>query len=70
MVIAQIILGSSWKRVGRFEGFRVIAGQHAGEYLQAEVFLITQAIGARLQYTDLVVETFDEAEGDLVLGLQ
>lgn len=42
--------------------------QHAGEHLQSQVLLVAQAIGAALDDADLVVESFDEAERDLVLG--
>ena len=42
--------------------------EHAGEDLEAEVFFVAQAVGAALEDADLVVEPFDEAERDLVLG--
>src|ERR1019366_1298010 len=43
--------------------------QHAGEDLEAKVFLIAQTVGATLDDADLVVQAFDEAEGDFVLRL-
>ena len=42
--------------------------QHAGEDLEAEVLLIAETVGSTLDDTDLVVESLDEAERDLVLG--
>src|SRR5882724_6793565 len=43
--------------------------QHAGEDLEAQVFLVAQAVGAPLDNADLVVESLDEAESDLVFGV-
>lgn len=43
--------------------------QHAGEHLQAQVVLVAETVGASLDDADLVVESFDEAEGYLVLGV-
>ncbi len=43
--------------------------QLAGEDLEAQVFLITQAVSAPLDDADLVVESLDEAGGDLVLWM-
>src|SRR5918992_3259061 len=43
--------------------------QHTGKYLQPEILLVTQSVGAPLDDADLVVKSLDEAEGDLVLGL-
>ena len=42
--------------------------QHTGKYLQPEILLVTQSVGAPLDDADLVVESLDEAKGDLVLG--
>jgi hypothetical protein len=42
--------------------------QHAGEDLEPQVIFVAQAVGATLDHPDLVVEPFDEAERDLVLG--
>ena len=42
--------------------------EHAGQDLEAQVFLIAQTIGTALKDADFVVETFDEAEGDFVRG--
>src|SRR5215470_3490240 len=41
--------------------------QHAGEDLQAEVFLVAEAVRAALEAADLVVQALDEPEGDLVV---
>src|SRR5215471_3151704 len=41
--------------------------QHAGEDLQAEVFLVAEAVRAALEDADLVVQALDEPEGDLVV---
>src|SRR3990172_3140274 len=43
--------------------------KHTGKDLQAQVLFVAQAVGASLDDPDLVVETFDKAESDLVLGL-
>ena len=48
--------------------FRSKLGQHAGEDLEPEVFLVAQAVGAALKDTDLVVQPFDEAQSDFVFG--
>jgi hypothetical protein len=40
--------------------------KHAGENLEAEIFLVAQAIGSALEDPDLVVEPLDETERDLV----
>src|ERR1700704_275494 len=42
--------------------------QHAGEDLEPQVVFVVQAVGAALDHPDLVVEPFDEAERDFVLG--
>ena len=42
--------------------------QHAGEDLETQVFLVAETVGSTLDDTDLVVESLDEAERDLVLG--
>jgi len=42
--------------------------QHASEDFETEIFFIPQSVGATLNHTDLVVETLDEAQGNLVLG--
>jgi hypothetical protein len=49
--------------------FRSKLRQHAGEDLQSKVFLVAKFAGATLKNTDLVVQSFDEAERDFVLGL-
>ena len=49
--------------------FRSNLRQHAGQDLQPKVFLVAQAVGATLDDADLVVQSFDEAERDFVLGL-
>jgi len=41
--------------------------QHAGENLEAKVLLIAQAVGTPLDDADLVVESLDETESDLVI---
>src|SRR5918995_7519026 len=41
--------------------------QHAGEDLEAEVFLIAEPVRAALEDADLVVQPLDEAERDLVV---
>src|SRR5271163_2997984 len=41
--------------------------EHAGEDLEAEIFLVFQSVGASLKHADLVVEALDEAERNLVL---
>src|SRR5260370_12357458 len=43
-------------------------GQHAGQDLQSQILLVAQPVGPALDDADLVVESFDEAQGDLVLG--
>ena len=40
--------------------------EHAGKDFQAEIFFISQPVGAALNHPDLVVEPFHEAERDLV----
>ena len=45
------------------------SGQHARENLQSQVFLVAQSIGAALNHTNLVVQSFHEAKRDLVLWL-
>ena len=50
-------------------------GQHTGQYLQSQILPVAQPVGpapddADLDDADLVVESFDEAQGDLVLGAQ
>ena len=57
--------GSSGNRVGDFGGSD--GREHAGEDLEAEIFLVFQAVCASLKHADLVVEALDETEGDLVL---
>src|SRR6266700_8236025 len=48
---------------------RLLQGrQHAGEDFEPKVVFVAQAVGATLDHPDLVVEPFDEAERDLVLG--
>jgi hypothetical protein len=41
--------------------------QRRGEYLQAQILLIAQPVGTSLKDPDLVVQTFDETKGNLVL---
>src|SRR6188474_654906 len=41
--------------------------QHAGENLQPQVFFVAQAVGSTLDDADLVVQSFHESQGDLVL---
>src|SRR5271167_2112610 len=60
MGLLQIV----WKVFAVFSDLR----EHAGKDLKAQVLLITQAVGAALKDADFVVETLDEAEGDLVVG--
>jgi hypothetical protein len=59
------LLPSEWVTLGRFSDF----WEHTGEYLEAEILFIPQAVGAALDHADLVVESFDEPQGDLVLWL-
>ena len=40
---------------------------HAGQDFQPELFLVPQAKGPSLDNRDLVVQPFDEPEGDLLL---
>ena len=40
--------------------------QHAGENLEAEIFVVAQAVGSALEDADFIVEAFDKAERDLV----
>jgi hypothetical protein len=49
--------------------FRSKLRQHAGQYLQSKVFFVAKSVGATLKHTDFVVQSFDEAERDFVLGL-
>jgi hypothetical protein len=42
--------------------------QCARQDLELEVFLFMQSVGAALDHADLVVQTFDEPEGDFVSG--
>src|SRR5271167_1637526 len=58
-------LGSYGDRVGDFGGSK--RREHAGEDLEAEIFLVFQSVGASLKHADLVVEALDEAERNLVL---
>src|SRR5437870_3662545 len=41
--------------------------QHAREDLEAKVLFVAQPVRTALEHADLVVESLDEAEGDLVL---
>jgi hypothetical protein len=43
--------------------------EHGGEDFEAEVFLVSKSVGSPLDDADFVVESFDEAERDLVLRL-
>jgi hypothetical protein len=43
--------------------------QSTSQDLQLQIFLVTQPVCATLNDPDLVVEPFDEAERDFVLGL-
>jgi hypothetical protein len=43
---------------------------HAGETFQAQVFLVSPAVGAAVDGADLVVEPLEETEEDLYSGLQ
>ena len=43
-------------------------GQHAGQNLQSQILLVAQPVRPALDDADLVVESLDEAQGDLVLG--
>ena len=52
-------IGSSWIRVGDFEASQRV--EHAGEDLEAQLFLVAQSIGSPLEDSYLVVEAFDEA---------
>src|SRR5271170_3926882 len=61
----QHFYGSSGDRVGDFGGSK--RREHAGEDLEAEIFLVFQSVGASLKHADLVVEALDEAERNLVL---
>ncbi len=60
----QSLLQIVWKVFAVFSDLR----EHAGKDLKAQVLLIAHAIGAALKDADFVVETLDEAEGDLVVG--
>src|SRR5688500_310057 len=42
--------------------------KHAGEHLEAEVFLVAQTVGTTLEDANLVVQSLDETERDFVLG--
>ena len=46
--------GGSWRR------------KHAGENLEAKIFVVAQAVGPSLEDADFVVEAFDEAKRDFV----
>ena len=41
--------------------------QHAGENLQSQVLFVVQSVCSTLDDADLVVQSFHESEGDLVL---
>src|SRR5277367_5492474 len=56
------LLEIEWAILGGQSG-----GSHAGEDLEAEIFLVVQSVGASLKHVDLVVEALDEAERNLVL---
>ena len=43
--------------------------QHAAEYFEPEVFLVTQPVSPALNHTDLVVESFHEAQRHFVFRL-
>ena len=43
--------------------------QHAGKHLEAQVILVAESVGAALDDADLVVESFDETQGDFVVGM-
>lgn len=43
--------------------------QHARQYLEPQIFFIAQPVRPPLEDADLVVQSLDEAERDLVLGL-
>lgn len=43
--------------------------KHTTEDFESQVFLISQPVSSALEDTDLIVQAFDEAEGDFVLRL-
>jgi hypothetical protein len=43
--------------------------EETGEELEAQIFLVAQAVAATLNHPDFVVESFDKSEGHVVLGL-
>src|SRR5260370_27857987 len=65
VIIKEALLPSEWVTLGRFSDF----WEHTGEHLETEVLLIPAAVGAALDHADLVVEAFDEPQGNLVLRL-
>src|SRR5207253_2399721 len=58
-------LGSSPNRVGNLSDFR----EHTRKDFQSQVFFVTEAIGSSLENADFVVESFDEAQSNLVFGV-
>jgi len=52
--------------VGGFRGLK--RRKHAGEDLEAEIFFVFQTVGETLKHSDFVVQAFDEAQRNLVLG--
>src|SRR5712691_12906937 len=45
---------------------RLQGRQHASQYFEPQIILVTQAVGATLDHADLVVQPLDEAERYLV----
>ena len=49
--------------------FRSKLRQHAGQDLQSKVLFVAKSVGATLKHADFIIQTFDEAERDLILRL-
>src|SRR5262249_1976153 len=42
--------------------------QHSSKNLEPQIFFVSQSVGTSLNDTNLVIESFDEAQGDFVFG--
>jgi hypothetical protein len=62
----MLITGSTQIRVGRLCSF---LRQEGRENLEPQVLLIPVAVGAPLNHANLVVQSFDERQIDLVAGV-
>src|SRR3954453_2422511 len=57
------LLPTEWVTLDRFSDF----WQHAGEDFEAEILFVSKSVSSSLDHADLVVDPFDEPQGNLVL---